>query len=128
MQATESARHGSVARLIASSARHPFLTLLLVGALTAWAVFTLRHTKLDAIGRHSLAELRSLQDWHVRYALSSVPGVAEVASVGGMVKQYQVQVDPHQLRAYGVTLGEVARAIRESNEDVGGQVMEIAGH
>ncbi|MDY7229890.1 efflux RND transporter permease subunit [Hyalangium rubrum] len=83
---------------------------------------------VDESGKHSLAELRSLQDWHVRYALSSVPGVAEVASVGGMVKQYQVQVDPNQLRAYGVTLGEVARAIRESNEDVGGRVLEIAGH
>ncbi|QSQ23741.1 efflux RND transporter permease subunit [Pyxidicoccus parkwayensis] len=238
MQPTESGeQHGLVSRLISASARHPFLTLLLVGTLAAWAVFALRNTKLDAIpdlsdtqvivftewmgrspdlvedqitypisssllaapkvkavrgqsmfgmsfvyvifedgtdmywarsrvleyletargrlpegvtptlgpdatgvgwvfeyalvdetGKHSLADLRSLQDWHVRYALSSVPGVAEVASVGGMVKQYQVQVDPNQLRAYGVTLGEVARAISESNEDVGGQVMEIAGH
>jgi copper/silver efflux system protein len=83
---------------------------------------------LDKSGKHSLADLRSLQDWNVRYALASVPGVAEVASVGGMVKQYQVQVDPNQLRAYGITLGEVARAIRESNEDVGGRVLEIAGH
>ncbi|MFP2903679.1 efflux RND transporter permease subunit [Pyxidicoccus sp. 3LFB2] len=238
MQPTEPGeQHGLVSRLIAASARNPFLTLLLVGAMAAWAVFALRNTKLDAIpdlsdtqvivftewmgrspdlvedqitypisssllaapkvkavrgqsmfgmsfvyvifedgtdmywarsrvleymetargklpegvtptlgpdatgvgwvfeyalldetGKHSLADLRSIQDWNVRYALSSVPGVAEVASVGGMVKQYQVQVDPNQLRAYGVTLGEVARAIRESNEDVGGQVMEIAGH
>jgi Cu(I)/Ag(I) efflux system membrane protein CusA/SilA len=237
MQASDPGKHGLVSRLIAGSARNPFLTLVLVGALTGWAVFALRNTNLDAIpdlsdtqviiftewmgrspdlvedqitypisssllaapkvkavrgqsmfgmsfiyvifedgtdmywarsrvleymetargklpegvtptlgpdatgvgwvfeyalvdesGKHSLADLRSLQDWHVRYALSSVPGVAEVASVGGMVKQYQVQVDPHRLRAYGVTLGEVARAIRESNEDVGGQVMEIAGH
>ena len=238
MQPTEPGeQHGLISRLIAASARNPFLTLLLVGAMAAWAVFALRNTKLDAIpdlsdtqvivftewmgrspdliedqitypisssllsapkvkavrgqsmfgmsfvyvifedgtdmywarsrvleymetargklpegvtptlgpdatgvgwvfqyalvdesGRHSLADLRSLQDWNVRYALSSVPGVAEVASVGGMVKQYQVQVDPHQLRAYGVTVGDVARAIRESNEDVGGQVMELSGH
>ncbi len=237
MQATEPSKSGPIGRLIAVSARNPFLTLLLVGAMSAWAVFALRHTKLDAIpdlsdtqvilftewmgrspdlvedqityplsssllaapkvkavrgqsmfgmsfvyvifedgtdmywarsrvleymetargklpegvnptlgpdatgvgwvfeyalvdesGRHSLADLRSLQDWHVRYALSSVPGVAEVASVGGMVKQYQVQLNPNALRAYGITLGQVARAIRESNEDVGGRVLEIAGH
>ena len=229
--------HGLVGALVAGSARNPLLTVLLVLALTAWAVVALRSTKLDAIpdlsdtqvivftewmgrspdlvegqitypissallaaprvkfvrgqsmfgmsfvyaifedgtdiywarsrvleyldtakgklpegvvptlgpdatgvgwvfeyalvdesGKHSLEELRSLQDWNVRYALESVPGVAEVASVGGMVKQYQVDVDPNRLRAYGVTIGQVARAIRESNEDVGGSVLEIAGH
>jgi Cu(I)/Ag(I) efflux system membrane protein CusA/SilA len=237
MRPTEDAGHGWVARLIAGSARNPFLTLLLVGALCAWAVLSLRDTKLDAIpdlsdaqvivftewmgrspdlvedqitypissallaapkvkyvrgqsmfgmsfiyvifedgtdiywarsrvleylstvrnqlpegaspqlgpdatgvgwvfqyalvdetGRHSLQELRSLQDFSVRYALSSVPGVAEVASVGGMVKQYQVSVDPNALRAYGIPLSDVVRAIRESNEDVGGRVLEVAGH
>jgi Cu(I)/Ag(I) efflux system membrane protein CusA/SilA len=87
-----------------------------------------QYALVDETGRHSLQELRSLQDWNIRYALESVPGVAEVASVGGMVKQYQVTVDPARLRAYGVTLGDVARAIRMSNEDVGGQVLEIAGH
>ena len=87
-----------------------------------------QYALVDETGGHSLQELRSLQDWNIRYALESVPGVAEVASVGGMVKQYQVAVDPGRLRAYGVTLGDVARAIRMSNEDVGGQVLEIAGH
>ncbi|WIG95026.1 CusA/CzcA family heavy metal efflux RND transporter [Myxococcus sp. SDU36] len=237
MQPTEHGEQGPIGRLISACARNPFLTVLLVGALAAWAVHAVRGTRLDAIpdlsdtqvivftewmgrgpdlvedqitypisssllsapkvkavrgqsmfgmsfvyvifedgtdmywarsrvleymetargrlpagvtptlgpdatgvgwvfeyalvdesGKHSLADLRSLQDWNVRYALSSVPGVAEVASVGGIVKQYQVQVDPHQLRAYGVTLGEVTRAVRESNEDVGGRVLEIAGH
>ncbi|MBF5046472.1 efflux RND transporter permease subunit [Aggregicoccus sp. 17bor-14] len=82
----------------------------------------------DRSGRHGLAELRSLQDWNVRYALSSVPGVAEVASLGGMVRQYQVQVDPQRLRAQGLMLSDVARAVRASNGDVGGRVLELAGH
>lgn len=82
----------------------------------------------DTTGKHDLQELRSLQDWNVRYALSSVPGVAEVATVGGYVKEYQVQVDPARLRAYDVSIGDVVRAVRESNEDVGGRTLEIAGH
>ncbi len=234
---TNENQHGLVAKLIAGSARNPLLTILLVAALSAWAVFALKETKLDAIpdlsdaqviiftewmgrspdlvedqitypisssllaapevkdvrgqsmfgmsfvyvifedgtdiywarsrvleylntaqkklpdgvvptlgpdatgvgwvfqyalvdetGKHDLQELRSLQDWNVRYALESVPGVAEVASVGGFVKQYQVNVDPNKLRSYGITLSEVATAVRQSNEDVGGGVLEVAGH
>ncbi|HEX8441784.1 CusA/CzcA family heavy metal efflux RND transporter, partial [Archangium sp.] len=87
-----------------------------------------QYALVDETGKTDLQQLRSLQDWNIRYALESVPGVAEVASLGGYVKQYQVDVDPNRLRAYGVTLGEVAQAIRESNEDVGGRVLEIAGH
>jgi Cu(I)/Ag(I) efflux system membrane protein CusA/SilA len=83
---------------------------------------------VDRNGKHDLAELRSLQDWNLRYALASVPGVAEVASVGGFVRQYQVQVDPNRLRAYGVTLPEVVAAVRSSNQDSGGGVLEISGH
>jgi Cu(I)/Ag(I) efflux system membrane protein CusA/SilA len=82
----------------------------------------------DRTGAHDLQQLRTLQDFNVRYALSSVPGVAEVASIGGHVKEYQVQLDPIRLRAYGLALDEVVRAVRESNEDVGGQTLEIAGH
>lgn len=82
----------------------------------------------DESGEHDLAELRTLQDYDIRYALESVPGVAEVASVGGFVKQYQVQVDPTRLLAQGLSTGDVARAIRKSNQDVGGRVIEIAGH
>jgi Cu(I)/Ag(I) efflux system membrane protein CusA/SilA len=83
---------------------------------------------VDKTGKHDLAELRGLQDWNVRYALESVPGVAEVASVGGYVKQYQVNVDPNKLLGRGVTMDDVVRAVRASNESVGGRVIEIAGH
>ncbi len=83
---------------------------------------------VDRTGALDLADLRSLQDWNVRYALESVPGVAEVASVGGFVRQYQVQVDPNKLLAFGIPIQEVVRAVRESNEDVGGRTIEFAGH
>ncbi|MBA3396295.1 MAG: efflux RND transporter permease subunit [Deltaproteobacteria bacterium] len=83
---------------------------------------------VDKTGEHDLSQLRSIQDWNVRYALESVPGVAEVASVGGFEKQYQIAVDPTKLRAFGITLQDVMMAVRRSNEDVGGQVIEIAGH
>ncbi|NJL28322.1 MAG: efflux RND transporter permease subunit [Thermoanaerobaculia bacterium] len=76
--------------------------------------------------RRSLAELRSLQDWYLRYGLTSVEGVSEVASVGGFVRQYQVEVDPVELRAYGIALEEVREAIQRSNLDVGGGVVELA--
>jgi Cu(I)/Ag(I) efflux system membrane protein CusA/SilA len=80
---------------------------------------------VDRTGRHNLAELRSFQDWHLRYALESVKGVAEVAPVGGFVKQYQVDLDPNKLLAYGIPLNEVAAKIRMSNGDVGGKVFEV---
>jgi Cu(I)/Ag(I) efflux system membrane protein CusA/SilA len=83
---------------------------------------------VDKTGKHDLQELRSLQDWNVRYSLASVPGVAEVASVGGFVKQYQVNVDPNKLLGFGITMDEVIRAVRGSNQEVGGRVLEIAGH
>jgi len=81
---------------------------------------------VDRTGRHSLADLRSLQDWFLKYELQTVPGVAEVASVGGMVRQYQVVVDPDRLRAYGLTLDRVSSAIRNGNQEVGGSVIEMA--
>src|SRR5581483_3915726 len=80
---------------------------------------------VDKSGKHNLAELRSLQDWHLRYALESVKGVSEVAPVGGFVKQYQVDLDPNKLLAYGVPLNEVVSKIRMSNGDVGGKVSEV---
>ncbi|HUR34523.1 MAG TPA: CusA/CzcA family heavy metal efflux RND transporter [Vicinamibacterales bacterium] len=76
---------------------------------------------------HSLRDLRSLQDWFIRYQLNSVPGVAEVASVGGHVQQYQVDVDPNRLKAYNLTLGAVVAAVRDSNLNVGGNVLESNG-
>jgi copper/silver efflux system protein len=87
-----------------------------------------QYALVDRSGRHDLQELRSLQDWNVRLALESVPGVAEVASVGGFVKEYQIVVDPARLETFGITIQEVARAVRESNREVGGQVLELAEH
>ncbi|HEC18080.1 MAG TPA: efflux RND transporter permease subunit [Gammaproteobacteria bacterium] len=82
----------------------------------------------DKSGKHNLAELRSLQDFTLRYWLESVEGVAEVASVGGFEKEYQIQLDPNKLAGYGIPLKKVAEAVRRSNNDVGGRVLEIAGH
>src|SRR5205809_7259220 len=74
----------------------------------------------------SLAELRSMQDWYRNYQLSSVGGVSEVASIGGFVKQYQVTVDPTRLRAYNLSIGDVAMAVQKSNAEVGGRSIEMA--
>ena len=76
---------------------------------------------------HSLRELRSLQDWFIRYQLNAVPGVAEVASVGGSIQQYQIDVDPDRLRSFGLPLSTVVSAVRESNVNVGGNVIESSG-
>ena len=76
----------------------------------------------------TLQELRSFQDWFLRYSLASVPGVAEVASLGGYEKQYQVEIDPVRLQAFRISLADVVSAIRMSNGDVGGRVLEVAGH
>ncbi|WP_447974476.1 efflux RND transporter permease subunit [Nitrospira sp. Kam-Ns4a] len=85
-----------------------------------------QYALVDPSGQHDLAELRSFQDWHLRYWLQSVPGVAEVASIGGIVKQYQVQVDPTKLLGYHIPLKTVIEAIRRSNNDVGGRVIEAS--
>jgi Cu(I)/Ag(I) efflux system membrane protein CusA/SilA len=81
---------------------------------------------VDRTGRHDLAQLRSLQDWFLKYELQSVDGVAEVATVGGMVKQYQVVLDPNRLRAYNLPLASVRMAIQNANQEVGGSVIELA--
>src|SRR6266487_660263 len=81
---------------------------------------------VDDSGKHDLAELRSIQDWNLRYALSSVKGVAEVAPIGGFVKQYQVDLDPNALVAYNIPLSDVVNAIKMSNADVGGKIFEVA--
>jgi Cu(I)/Ag(I) efflux system membrane protein CusA/SilA len=82
---------------------------------------------VDRSGRHGLEELQSIQDWTLRYALQSVPGVAEVASVGGFTREYQVDLDPSRLQSFHVSLMQVAEAVRRSNNDVGGRVLEISG-
>ncbi len=75
---------------------------------------------------YTLAELRSIQDWYIRYQLTKVPGVSEVASIGGFVKQYQVNIDPNKLVTYGVSIGDVTKALEMSNRDVGGSVIEMS--
>lgn len=85
-----------------------------------------QYALVDESGEHDLAELRSFQDWYLRYWLQSVPGVAEVAPIGGFVKQYQVQVDPNKLLGYHIPLKTVIEAIRRSNNDVGGRVIEAS--
>lgn len=80
----------------------------------------------DTTGQHDLAELRSLQDWFLKYELQTVDGVSEVATVGGMVKQYQVQIDPAKLRAYDLTLQQVNAAIKNGNQESGASVIEVA--
>src|SRR5262249_20794918 len=86
-----------------------------------------QYALVDRSGQHDLASLRSLQDWYLRYHLQSVPGVAEVAAVGGFVKQYQVSVDPDRLLAYGVPLSALVDAVRKGNGEGGGRLLAIAG-
>ena len=81
---------------------------------------------VDKTGQHDLSELRSMQDWYLRYELQTVPGVSEVASIGGYVKQYQVEVDPNKLIAFNLPLHKVIKAIKRSNNDVGGRLLEMA--
>ncbi|NIP38498.1 MAG: efflux RND transporter permease subunit [Candidatus Dadabacteria bacterium] len=85
-----------------------------------------QYALVDESGENSLADLRTFQDWYLRYWLESVPGVAEVASVGGFEKQYQVEIDPNKLVAYDIPLNKIISAIRRSNNDVGGRVVEFA--
>jgi Cu(I)/Ag(I) efflux system membrane protein CusA/SilA len=82
---------------------------------------------MDDSGQHTLADLRGVQDWFLRYALASVDGVAEVASIGGFVKQYQVNLDPNKLAAYGKSVRDVVQAIRASNNEVEGRLLEFSG-
>jgi len=86
-----------------------------------------QYALLDTTGRHDLAELRSLQDWYLRYHLKSVPGVAEVAPLGGFVRQYQVNLDPNRLQAYNIPVRKVVEAVRSGNTDVGGRLVEFTG-
>jgi Cu(I)/Ag(I) efflux system membrane protein CusA/SilA len=86
-----------------------------------------QYALVDESGAHDLAQIRSLQDWYLRYQLESVPGVAEVAAVGGFVKQYQIEVDPNTLVAYRLPIKTVIEAVRNSNTEVSGRVLEMAG-
>ncbi|HZN93708.1 MAG TPA: CusA/CzcA family heavy metal efflux RND transporter [Myxococcales bacterium] len=87
-----------------------------------------QYALVDESGKHNLQELRSFQDWHLRYWLQGLEGVAEVASVGGFEKEYQIQVDPPRMKARNVSVGQVAAAVRGANAEVGGRVIEMAQH
>src|SRR3546814_61966 len=80
---------------------------------------------VDRTGRHDLSQLRGIQDWFLRYELKTVPGVAEIASIGGMVKQYQVLLDPVELAAYGIPHAQAVEAIQKANQEAGGSVLEM---
>ncbi len=86
-----------------------------------------QYALVDKSGRNDLSQLRSYQDWYLKYYLQSVPGVSEVAPIGGFVRQYQVNVNPSDLQAYGVSLNQVVEAVRKGNNDVGGRLVEMSG-
>src|SRR5436309_9616550 len=98
-----------------------------IGPDATGAGWVYEYAIVDRTHSRSLSDLRSLQDWHLRYALETVPGVAEVASIGGFVRQYQVQLDPHKLLAYGIPLSMVIDKVKLSTNEVGGRVLDLSG-
>jgi copper/silver efflux system protein len=98
-----------------------------IGPDATGAGWVYEYALVDHSHQHSLADLRSLQDWYLRYQLETVPGVAEVATIGGFVRQYQVNVDPDKLRAYGIPLSTVIERVRGSTNEVGGRLLEMGG-
>src|SRR6202047_4117013 len=98
-----------------------------IGPDATGAGWIYEYVLVDRSHQRSLADLRSLQDWYLRYQLETVPGVAEVATIGGFVRQYQVNVDPNKLRAYGVPLSTVIERVRASTNEVGGRLLEMGG-
>jgi Cu(I)/Ag(I) efflux system membrane protein CusA/SilA len=98
-----------------------------IGPDATGAGWVYEYALVDHSGKHSLADLRTLQDWHLRYQLETVPGVAEVASIGGFVRQYQVKLDPNKLLAYGIPLSTVIDRVKSSTNEVGGRVLELSG-
>ena len=98
-----------------------------IGPDATGAGWVYEYALVDHSHKHSLADLRSIQDWQLRYQLATVPGVAEVASIGGFVRQYQVNVDPNKLLAYGIPLSTVIDRVKSSTNEVGGRVLELSG-
>jgi Cu(I)/Ag(I) efflux system membrane protein CusA/SilA len=98
-----------------------------IGPDATGAGWVYEYALVDRSHKHSLADLRSIQDWHLRYQLETVPGVAEVASIGGFVRQYQVNLDPNKLLAYGIPLSTVIDRVKSSTNEVGGRVLELSG-
>jgi Cu(I)/Ag(I) efflux system membrane protein CusA/SilA len=98
-----------------------------IGPDATGAGWIYEYALVDHTHKYSLADLRALQDWHLRYQIETVPGVAEVASIGGFVRQYQVQLDPNKLLAYGIPLSTVIDRVKSSTNEVGGRVLELSG-
>jgi len=98
-----------------------------IGPDATGAGWVYEYALVDHTHKYSLADLRTLQDWHLRYQLETVPGVAEVASMGGFVRQYQVSLDPNKLLAYGIPLSTVIDRVKSSTNEVGGRVLELSG-
>ena len=98
-----------------------------IGPDATWAGWVYEYAVVDHTHTHSLADLRALQDWYLRYQLETVPGVAEVASIGGFVRQYQVNLDPNKLFSYGISAETVIERVRQSANEVGGDVLEMSG-
>ncbi|MGQ0445425.1 MAG: efflux RND transporter permease subunit [Beijerinckiaceae bacterium] len=109
------------------SGRLPAAAKPVIGPDATGAGWVYEYLILDHNHRYSLADLRSLQDWFLRYQLESVPGVAEVASIGGFVRQYQVRLDPDKLRAFNIPLSTVIDKVRDSTNEVGGRLLEFRG-
>src|SRR5208283_3210069 len=99
----------------------------MIGPDATGAGWIFHYALIDKSHRQSLADLRALQDWKIRYALETVPGVAEIAAIGGFIRQYQVKLDPNRMLALKVSLRTVIDKIRDSNSEVGGRVLEMSG-
>src|SRR4030043_402051 len=112
--------------LVGGPITHP-ITATLPAAPKAPLVRGFSYAVVDKTGRHDLAELRTIQDYNIKLAIESVPGVSQVASLGGFVKQYQITIDPNRLAAYNIPLMAVMEAVRKSNRDVEGRVLEFSG-
>jgi Cu(I)/Ag(I) efflux system membrane protein CusA/SilA len=107
--------------------RLPAAVSPMIGPDATGAGWVFEYALVDRSHRHSLADLRTIQEWQLRYQLATVPGVAEIASIGGFVKQYQVNVDPNKLLAYGIPLSTVIERVKASTNEVGGRVLELNG-
>jgi Cu(I)/Ag(I) efflux system membrane protein CusA/SilA len=98
-----------------------------IGPDATGAGWVFEYAIVDKSGKHNLADLRTLQDWHLRYALETVPGVSEVASIGGYIRQYQIRLDPNKLLAYNIPLSMVIDRVKASTNEVGGRVLDLSG-
>ena len=121
------ARSRVLEKLASTSARLPGGVTPTLGPDATGVGWVFEYALVDKSGKTSLQALQSVQDWNIRYALQGVPGVAEVASVGGFVKEYQIDLDPNRLASLGISMKQVMDAVRGSNADVGGRILEIGG-